>query len=61
MIYLVTIFPFIFCFQKQLSIFEAKKLVWQPKIDTKIKTVLKTQFVKEIDNMQKTVFKLFSF
>ena len=61
MIYLVTIFPFIFCFKKQLYIFEAKKLVWQPKIDTKIKTVLKTQFVKEIDNMQKTVFKLFSF
>ena len=34
---LVTVFSLIFCFQKQFSIFETKKLVWQPKIDKKQK------------------------
>ena len=34
---LVTFFPFIFCFQKQVFIFETKKLVWQPKINRKQK------------------------
>ena len=48
-------FPLILCFQKQFFIFETKKLVWQSKIDRK-KTVLKTQFVKETENMQIAVF-----
>ena len=30
-------FPLIFCFQKQFSIFETKKLVWEPKMDRKQK------------------------
>ena len=49
-------FPLFFYFQKQLSIFETKKLVWQSKINRKKKIILKTQFVKETENMQKTVF-----
>ena len=28
-------FPLIFYFQKEFSIFETKKIVWQPKIDRK--------------------------
>ena len=55
---LVTIFSPYFLFLKTIFIFETKKLVWQPKIDKKKKkkTVLKTQFVKEIEKMQKTFF-----
>ena len=34
------------------SIFETKKLIWQPKMDKKTKIVFKTQFVKETENMQ---------
>ena len=34
---LVTVFPLIFFFQKQFSIFETKKLVWQTKMDRKQK------------------------
>ena len=51
-------FSFIFYFQKLFSIFKTKKLVWQPKMDRKKKkkTVHKTQFVKETENMQITVF-----
>ena len=52
-------FSFIFCSQKLFSIFKTKKLVWQPKMDRKKKkkkTVLKTQFVKETENMQITIF-----
>ena len=32
---LITVFSFIFCFKKQFSIFETKKLVWQLKMDKK--------------------------
>ena len=53
---LVTVFPLIFCFQKQFSIFEVKKLVLATQKGQKTKIVLKTQFVKEIKNMQKTIF-----
>ena len=38
---LVTVFPLIFCFKKQFSIFETRKLVWQPKIDRKQKPLSK--------------------
>ena len=31
----------ILCFQKQFSVFETKKLVWQPKIDRKQKSFSK--------------------
>ena len=47
---------FISFFKKQFSIFENKKLVWQLKMKKKTKYVLKTQFVKEIENMQNAVF-----
>ena len=30
-------FPLIFCFQKQFSIFETKKFIWQPKMNRKQK------------------------
>ena len=53
---LVTVFLLVFCFQKQFSIFETKKFVWQSKMDKKKKIVLKTQFVKETENMQNVVF-----
>ena len=41
---LVTVFFFfspILCFQKQFSVFETKKLVWESKIDRKQKLFLK--------------------
>ena len=34
-------FPLIFYFQKEFSIFETKKIVWQPKIDRKRKWLSK--------------------
>ena len=50
-------FALIFYFQKQFSIFETKKLVWQSKMyKKKKKTDLKTQFVKKTENMQNAVF-----
>ena len=53
-------FSFIFCFQKQFSIFETQTLVLQPKYEQKTKIILKTQFVKKTKNMQNVVFTLVS-
>ena len=49
-------FSLIFCFQKQFSIFEIKKLVWQPKIDKKQKLFSKPNLWRKL----KTCKRLFS-
>ena len=57
MVYLVVFFPLFFVLKKNYFIFDSKKRVWQPKMNKKKKkTIFKTQFVKETENMQNVVF-----
>ena len=48
-------FPLFYIFKNNFLFFRLKNLFRNPKW-TKTKTVLKTQFVKETENMQKAVF-----
>ena len=49
-------FPLIFCFQKQFSIFETKKFIWQPKMNRKQKLFSKLNLWRKL----KTCKMLFS-
>ena len=53
-------FPFTFYFQKQFSIFETKKLVWQPKIDRKQKLFSKLNLWRKLKTC-KRLFLISSF
>ena len=57
---LVTVFPLIFCFQKQFSIFKTKKLVRQPKMDRKQKLFSKLNLWRKL-KICKRLFPVSSF